>query len=167
MSDQEHHPFVAYLQSLTAAENRGALAALRRGLGRPPGTVPEMFPYVIPFLPDDPPPWQEQAYYQVASLFALHPATTAHGNMGDHLAAARSEATREALERRFTALLAAHRDDLPDYLRQVVSYLKSKEIAINWDQLLRDLQWWGHPDYGDRVRKSWATAFWRWHSGQA
>lgn len=167
MTERDLHPFVSYLISLTEGEKRGALAALRRGLGRPPGNTPEMYPYVVPFLPDEPPPWQERAYYLVASLFALHPMSTSSGNMGDHMTAARTQGGEEALERRFTALLAAHPEDLPDYLRQAITYLKSKDIAVNWDQLLKDVQAWGHPTRGDQVRKRWAMAFWRWKKPQA
>ncbi len=159
----DEHPFIAYLRSLTEGEKRGALAALRRGLGRPPGSAPEMYPYVVPFLPHDPPPWQEHAYYLIASLFALHPLNCSTGNMGDHMAAARAGDSDDALERRFTALLAAHPDDLPHYLRQAISYLRSKEIPVHWGQLLADVQGWGHPDRGDQVRKRWAAAFWAWH----
>jgi len=158
MSEKNH--FINYLQSLVEKDNRGALASLRRGLGQSPGSVPEMYRYVIPHLPENPPKWQEQSYYLVAALFASHPKSTDEGNLGAHLAKARAEGNEDALERRFTALLSAHPDDLPDYLRQTVSLLKSKEIPVNWNQLLSDLQWWSHTEYGDRVRKRWATAFW-------
>lgn len=155
------HPFISYLQSLKQPEKRGALAALRRGLGRSPGSTPEMFPYVIPFLQESPPPWKENAYYLVASLFAFHPESSSSGNMGDHMAQARREGHEEALERRFTALLSAHPEDVPNYLRQAVSFLKSKNVPIHWTQLLNDLQRWGHPEYGDQIRKRWASAFWQ------
>jgi len=162
MAESNVHPFTEYLQALAEREDRGALAALRRGLGRPPGTVPDMYPYVIPWLPDNPHPSQEVAYYLVAALFAFHPASTGLGDMGDHMAAARDGGNEDAVERRFTALLAAHPDDLPDYLRQAVSFLRSKDIPINWTRLLYDLQFWSHPDHGDRIRKRWATHFWRY-----
>ena len=77
------------------------------------------------------------------------------------MAKTRSEGGEDALERRFTALLAAHPDDLPDYLRQAVSFLKSKDVPINWNQLLWDLQDWDKredPKYS--VQKKWARAFW-------
>jgi CRISPR type I-E-associated protein CasB/Cse2 len=120
-----------------------------------------MYRYVIPWLPQNPSPRKEGAYYLVAALFAYHPKYTLHGNMGAHLAQTRGpEGGDEALERRFTALLAAHPEDLPVYLRQAVSYLKSKdEIPVNWSQLLRDLQSWAHPDRF--VQKRWAGEFWR------
>ena len=162
MSEKKEHYFITYLKSLVEKDDRGALASLRRGLGQVPGTVPEMYRYVIPLLPENPPRWQEKSFYLIASLFASHPVWTSKGNLGNHLAKARNDNNEGALERRFTALLSAHPDDLPDYLRQTISLLKSnqKEIPINWNQLLSDLQWWSHPEYGDRVRKNWATSFW-------
>jgi len=42
--NQLDEKFVAYLQGLQVCEDRAALAALRRGLGQPPGTEPHMYP---------------------------------------------------------------------------------------------------------------------------
>lgn len=157
MNRQEPHPFIRYLQKLAEGQERGALASLRRGLGQPPGTVADMYRYVEPFLGGDA-RHKETAFYLVAALFALHPKSTDLGDMGKHMAAARTEAGSDALERRFTALLAAHPDDLPEYLRQSVSFLKSKDIPLHWDELLRDLQGWGREDRF--VQKKWARSFW-------
>jgi len=154
---EKEYPFVNYLEG--RREDRGMLAALRRGLGRPPGTATEMYRYVVPWLSADAPPWQENAYYVIAALFAYHPAAGGHGNMGGHFARARQQSGDDtALERRFTALLAAHPDDLDFYLRQAISFLKSKEIPVDWNQLLRDVFQWGHPDR--YVQQQWARAFW-------
>ncbi|WKZ42605.1 MAG: type I-E CRISPR-associated protein Cse2/CasB [Anaerolineales bacterium] len=152
--------FVDRLKQLAEGDERGALASLRRGLGQPPGTVAEMYRYVEPFLGgmESGARYKESAFYLVAALFALHPKSTDEGNMGTHLAKTRTDAGADALERRFTALLAAHPDDLPEYLRQTMSFLKSKDIRVNWNQLLRDLQNWGHEDRF--VQKNWARSFW-------
>ena len=155
---REPNAFIRRLQELATNQDRGALAALRRGLGRPPGAAAEMFRYVEPWLPERRSADQEAAYYLIASLFAMHPKSVSEGNLGQHLASIRKEGADDALERRFSALLAAHPDDLPNYLRQAVSMLKSKETPINWDQLLRDVQAWDAPDR--RVQKAWARAFW-------
>ena len=160
MSENQEHTFIRYLQSLKESDQRGALADLRRGLGHAPGSAPQMYRYIIPRLPNNPPPWMEQSYYLVAALFASHPESTDKGDFGKHMAKARAEGNEVALERRFTALLSAHADDLPNYLRQAVSLLKSKDIPVNWTELLTNLNWWSHPEYGDRVRKRWATSFW-------
>ena len=154
------HPFITYLKSLAESDNRGPLAALRRGLGQPPGIVAEMYRYVVPWLPENVSDSQEAAYYLVASLFAFHPVSSSQGNMGTHMAKTRSLiGSDEAIDRRFTALLAAHPEDLPVYLRQAVSYLKSNDIPVNWNKLMSDLQRWGNPDR--IVQKSWAGEFWR------
>lgn len=160
MTNQEVHPFIGYLQSLAEGGDRGALASLRRGLGQPPGTVADMYRYVEPFLGQERSVgFKESAFYLVAALFALHPLSTGSGNMGTHMRASDPEnKSGDALERRFTALLAAHSDDLLDYLRQAVSFLKSKDVPINWNQLLWDLQKWNGEDR--RIQKDWARAFW-------
>ena len=153
----EPHPFIAYLESL--GENRAALAALRRGLGQPPGSVPDMYPYVIRFLPEGAAPWVEETCYLLASLYAIYPQSAASGNMGSHYAQARNIVGDDAaIERRFTALLSAHPDDLHFYLRQAISFLRSKEAPVNWQQLYRDLLAWDHPSR--YVQKRWADAFW-------
>ncbi len=153
----EMHPFIGYLSNLR--EDRGALAALRRGLGQPPGTVASMYPYVVRWLPKKGHAWQEAAYYMVAALFAYHPAAGGVGNMGDHFARVRDpKGDNTAVERRFTLLLAAHPDDLAFYLRQAVSFLRSREVPVNWAQLLTDILAWDHPDR--YVQQQWARSFW-------
>jgi CRISPR system Cascade subunit CasB len=149
--------FVEYLEGLR--EDRGALAALRRGLGQPPGTVADMYRYVVPWLSDETPRWREAVYYQIAALFAYHPAPGGRGNMGDHFARTRDpQGDNTAIERRFTALLAAHADDLDTYLRQAIGFVRSKEVPVDWHQLLSDLLAWGHPNR--YVQQRWARSFW-------
>lgn len=158
--EQQEHSFITYLGSLAQREDRRALAALRRGLGQRPGSTPAMFPYIVPWLREVS-RRHEAAFYTVASLFAYHPKQTNKDNMGTHLAMAKETGREEALERRFVALLSAHADDLPAILRQTISLLASKDIPVNWTRLFQDMRSWDHPDYGDEVRKRWATAFWR------
>lgn len=165
-SEQTIHPFIQYLYEIAKREDRRILAALRRGLGKAPGSAPEMFPYVVPWLPDGVSRQEEAAYYTIASLFAYHPLQIAAGNMGDHLAAAQETGKEDAIERRFVVLLTAHPDDLSNVLRQSVSFLAAKDIAINWDSLFWHIRLWGHPTRGDEVRRSWATAFWKYRKAE-
>ncbi len=158
-STEQPHPFIAHLESLQ--DDRGALAALRRGLGRPAGYAPAMFPYVVPFVPARAGEWQEEAYYLIASLFGFYPVSTRTGNMGSHFAQLRRQkGDGQAVERRFVALLAAHPDELGFHLRQAVSLLKSEEVPVNWSQLLRDTLSWNNPEWCADVRRRWAAAFW-------
>ncbi len=163
----ESHPFITYLEGLAQREDRGALAALRRGLGQPAGTVAAMYPYVVPWLPAAAPVWDEAAFYLVASLFALHPLSSQDENLGAsyrragvaETGAGGGDADRvSATERRFTALLASHPDDLPERLRYAVGFLRSKDIGVNWTQLFEDIRRWGDPSR--RVQRDWAGAYW-------
>ncbi len=154
----KQYPFITYLESLRGSKDeRAAFAALRRGLGRAPGTEPAMFPYIVQWLPTVCPQWNEEMYYLIAALFAYHPKEGGVGNLGAAFkTAAQGESDTTAIERRFTALLAADTEDLHFYLRQAVSFLKSKDVAINWQQLFADVLRW---QYG-QVQKQWAYKFW-------
>ncbi len=166
MSGQNDRDFIYYLQNLNERDRRGALAALRRGLGKLPGSEPLTYPYVVPKLPNDL-RWaeDEEPYYLVASLFALHPMSTIEGNMGSHmreLAPQRGAAELPPnVERRFVMLLSAHPNDLYKLLQPAVNLLKAGSVPIHWHQLLRDLKRWRYADARSEVRRDWATAFWK------
>lgn len=156
MSDESNqHPFIEFLER--HAEDRAMLAELRRGLGQAPGEAPGMFPFVVPFIYNA---YDEADIYLIASLFALHPVSAKTGNLGDHLRTFANEAGDDtATTRRFVQLLRQHRDALPTLLRQHISLLKSKEIAVNWNQLFKDLRTWDHS--ARYVQKRWAKAYWK------
>lgn len=149
---REMYPMIQRL--LDNAGDRAMLAALRRGLGQPPGAAPDMFPFVAPFAQRN-----ESAAYLIAALFGLHPANTNQGNLGTHFRRLVLEGSGEdAVERRFTHLLRSRREDLDDPLRQAVSLLKSKDVPVNWQQLMDDVLHWSDPNH--RVQRRWASQFW-------
>ncbi|MDX9864895.1 MAG: type I-E CRISPR-associated protein Cse2/CasB [Anaerolineaceae bacterium] len=155
----EPHPFIAYLINKAKKDDRKMLASLRRGLGLPPGTSLEMHTYIAPWLSDFVSDDRGKSYYLVASLFAYHPENAVTGNMGGHMALAfPTDDDKKSVNLRFNQLLAAHPDDLYKQLRYIISFLKTKKIPVNWDQLLKDITNWGHPD--QFVQRYWANAFW-------
>ena len=152
-------PFISYLQS--KATDRAMLAALRRGLGAEPGD-PEtagMMPYVAWWVRKEATRREESDMYTIASLFALHPASRSTENLGHHARALDPTLENDATERRFVQLLRMRRETLEPRLRQQISILKSKDIAVNWHQLFTDLRIWDHPKRF--VQRRWAGAFWR------
>jgi CRISPR system Cascade subunit CasB len=143
---------VSYL--VKRKDDRAMLAALRRGLGQPPGGAPDMFPYVVPFVRDE----YDEVSYVIASLFALHPMLVNDGNMGSHLRIHKINGNEEAVTRRFVQLLRMREEDMATPLRQHIALLKSAGIGVNWHQLEYDLRYWGHVDRF--VQKKWANAYW-------
>jgi len=159
----EPNEFIRYLEQLREREDRGALASLRRGLGQPPGAVPEASRIVQSGLTSDTAENLETACSIVAPLFALHPKEGGEGNMGKHFRALcepvqPGEALPSNVERRFMSLLSSDIEELPDALRQAVSLLKSRDIPVHWRQLLRDVLGWTH-EIG-YVQKQWGRDFW-------
>jgi len=168
------HKFITHLEKLVRNQDRGALAVLRRGLGKPPGAAREMDRYVLNSLPDDVSEKQENAYYLVGALFAYwHQGKgdivkNAPANLGESLrrlvnyesseSSSREDAEKR-VEKRLVALLNCHIDDLPNHLRHVIGLLKSKDIPVNWTQLLLDVQNWQWESRD--VQREWARKFWR------
>lgn len=157
--------FVNALVELDRRQDRAALAALRRGLGKAPGEVVEACRYVDPWLGGQVTPWRDDAYYLVAALFAWHPLEWAgdprspwRTNFGASFAALARASPSEGAERRFVALLNCDGDSLPPHLRHAVGLLRAHGVAVDWVQLLRDVQRWDRDDR--RVQRAWARAFW-------
>ncbi len=59
----QEHKFIGHLEKLVKEQDRGALAALRRGLGKPPGTTREMDRHVLPYLPPGTSEMQEEVLF--------------------------------------------------------------------------------------------------------
>jgi CRISPR system Cascade subunit CasB len=161
---EQQNPFISYLEDLVRRQDRPAMAALQRGLGKPPGQALDMCRYVVPFLAVAVSRWREEVYYLVAALFAYwHQGrdglvTSPPINLGASWAQMVTTDNEDSLDRRFAALLKSHPDDLPVHLRQAVGLLKSNDIAVNWQQLLKDLLNWDHQD--QFVQRNWARSFW-------
>lgn len=154
-------PFIEYLETLVSHENRGALAALRRGLQHQPGTCIDMYPYVIPWIHKISGKWEKDVYYLIAALFAYHPSSSHKGNMGDILRKIYDKrGMNPSIEQRFTALLKTNPEDLHFHMRQTISLAKSENIPINWNELFYDLKRWS---YGGKYPpyEKWAQSFWK------
>jgi CRISPR system Cascade subunit CasB len=171
--------FVAHLHALVEdpqRRDRGALAALRRGLGKEPGTVPEMYPHVEPYIKGAKKPGADAAYV-VASLFGVHPVpwtqpdgaprNTSFGWTLQRIRFRDDGKEDEGVGRRFVAALNCDRGALPTHLRQLLSLLHARapEALVDWERLLWDIVDWEHVDR--RVQRRWAEAFWRGSSSGA
>lgn len=147
---------------------RASLARLRRGLGKRPGEVWECLPEVLPSLRlevTDAEYYRErEVFFLVGSLFALHPEQAARAEEGSGQrrnslgATMRKVGDHESAVKRFTALLSARRELLPDLLRQAVSLAAAAEVPIDYFRLTFDLLDWEYEDH--RVQLNWARDYW-------
>lgn len=157
------HAFAEYLYSLSDRQDRGALAALRRSLQDPMGMSAAACPYVVPFLPKEPDIYRERAYFLVGALYALA-GTHANGvSVGDAFRRIQVDASTDGKDNpstraRFVALLDAHPDDAAEHLRHLASLARARDVALDWEKLLRDLLGLRHPER--RVQRAWAHDFW-------
>lgn len=155
--------FVSHLEHLAGVNpdgrvNRRALADLRRGLNEEPGTVPAMYPHVLP--------WATASYniqntcFNIAALFGSHPMSTYEGDFGTSMyeLATQRPYNAEAVERRFTTLLNSSREDMHVHLRQCIGLLRTHRLGVNWRRLLQDYMGWAHESMF--VQRRWASNFW-------
>jgi CRISPR system Cascade subunit CasB len=158
--------FVAALKQLADTDDRAALAALRRGLGRQPGEAAEPYRVLLSLMPFNAPRWQEDACLLIAGLFAWHPrpwtAPSSVGgpsNLGASLRMHADQNPGGGPERRLVAALNAESEDLPSHLRHLVGLLRASDTSVDWAQLLRDVQDWSAESR--HVQRDWARAFWQ------
>lgn len=155
---------VAHLERLVERDDRGALADLRRSLTRPAGQAVEAYPHVYPYLPNDIRPFEEDAYFEVAGLFALLQQGAAHplqfsGSFGASMHRLRAHiGNDDAVDRRFRALLDADRAAVGTHLRHATTQLRGATIGVDWTRLLGDLKNWDHP--ARFVQRRWARDYW-------
>ncbi|HAM72627.1 MAG TPA: type I-E CRISPR-associated protein Cse2/CasB [Verrucomicrobiales bacterium] len=142
-----------------ARNDRGRMAALRRGLIENPRLRLDAWP-VIAALGGDP---GNEVYVAVGALYASHPEECSAQNLGEscrRIAQEGGKDVAESFERRFRRLLAC--DGADDVVRQLRSWVRlaaSKGIGLNYQALFGDL--WNWTWYADSVRVKWARSFWR------
>ena len=162
-------PLVKKLLELKQKQDRGALAALRTGLGKPPGTAPRMFPIVAPFLHSNEGAGTEAAFL-TAALFASHPEYAEIGSLGASLWKAtkrdgnpNGRHGEAGVEARFAAALDADPEDLPRHLEGLVSLCESASVPIDWHRFYWDVRTLMDDDEDRRTktRIRWGREFWQ------
>lgn len=164
----------AHLSGSPAA--RATLAALRGAVGRPVEASPEVWSTTLAAVPTelqwdrDEPCYAERAAHAAMTLYGLHQqsmSTRAHqrgisvGDAARRLAA--SDATsRQAVERRFTAALAARSaTEITVHLQQLVTQFRSHGIGLDYAELADRLLTLLHNPSDTRVRLAWGRDFHR------
>jgi CRISPR system Cascade subunit CasB len=151
------------------------LAALRRGIGRPAGSVPQMWRYYTTLNQRGLLTAELAAEHVALTLFAVHQqsqARPAHQTgVGFGVAARALQASgkfsEEAVDRRFAA--AATATSLPEvaaHLRGLVTQLRGVH-SLDYTGLFHDLRGWQTPESRGRIRRRWGSQYFAASSAQS
>lgn len=143
-----------FLQNLSAL-NAGGKAKLKRDAGKSIAEAQSLGLFYR-LLPHGVSEAQEEIYFLLATLYPMAE-SGGSGNFGSSLRCARNRDPKnhKGLDRRVEILLDSDTTQLPFRLRQAVRFLKSNDVPVNWQKLLRDLtRWRWH-----YTQKEWARAY--------
>lgn len=182
---RDHHALAARFVSqrihrLTNAGNESAtkasLAKLRRGAGKEPGSLPELFSETLFGMPEalagtGPEPSRgEWAIHIALTLFALHQQgkdikTKPMHQTGQRLGSAmrilaRKPEDESRVKRRFDQVLTADSpEELAHHLRGLVQLLKAADIPLDYASLATDLYFMQVQTARDGVRLRWGRDY--------
>jgi CRISPR system Cascade subunit CasB len=139
--------------------DNGAKAALKRALSDDDRHIRNTYSIVLPHIPDI--EYQQKIWIFVACLSVYYPQVLDRENPKNfgYSCHGLANATKSAgADRRFRALLDTAAEDLQSPITSLIRQIKSKEIRLDYPQLLFDLCRWDHPD--QYVQDRWARTFW-------
>ena len=153
------------------ARARGELAALRKGVSRSPGELPEIWELTRVEVPDgagDAPTWEEIAVHTAMTLYAVHQQSRTEpmfspgvglGSAARRLIGPPDEENPSA-RARFNALVTSTTvAELRHHLRSFVSLLRARGIALDHAMLADDVLRFQQPGGAKQVRLTWARQY--------
>lgn len=170
------------LHGLVASKNesavRATLARLRRGVGKEPGAMPELWEVLFAAAPErlsgneGYPSRGEWAVYTALTLYGLHQQgkDIKQKNMhrtGEGLGIAvrklvKNEDEESRVKRRFDiAATSDTPEEFAHHVRGLIQLLKAADIPLDYAKLAQDLYQFQFVDSRDRVRLSWGRDFYR------
>lgn len=146
---------VAQLVRWAEAQDRGALANLRKGLSET--TRQYAWPVFAQFGPSA---IANPVYETVAGCFAVHPKhADKAGNFGRTVRGIQRNspgAGDDSMDSRFRRLLTCGAsEEICQHIRSCVKLARSKDVAIDYRRLFLDLTFWS-----DDVKARWAKSYW-------
>lgn len=155
---------------------RADLANLRRGIGKKPGDMPELWGLLFRNLPEElmsktgEPTWAEWAVSGALTCYALHQQGASRNayvegrrlGLAIRKLAGNDEEGIKAVQRRFNAFATArYMPECMHHLRGLVQLLRSKDIPLDYVDLAGDLYEFQTPNGAAQVRLRWGQDFYR------
>jgi CRISPR system Cascade subunit CasB len=164
-------------------ENVKALAELRRGIGKIPGEMPQLWGYFLESMPEEfygnrEPSRAEWAVYTAITLFALHqqgkdsesnPMQQDGLSFGTALSRlVHNLEDRERIAKRFNTIATANSmEELSHYMRGAVQLLGREDIGLDYAKLSGDIYCFQFPELVSGVRLRWGQDFYRNYDNQS
>ena len=163
--------------TLDLGSSKAQWAQLRRGVGKRPGELPELWGIFLRNMPEElmgkegRPSYAEWAIYTALTLFALHQqghsepmhAEGEENRLGRAVKKlAHGEEEEENVRRKFS--IAARSDDMEElsyHLKTLVRMLGSNDIKLDYEDLAKDLYRFQFENDTDQVRLKWGQDFYR------
>ncbi len=161
------------------SEARAALANLRRGVGRRPGELPQLYGELLQDMPQEmyssgsKPSYAEWAVYMALTLYAMHQQgkdvkTDNMNRENVSLGNAASELVTDIddTERIWKRLyVVASSDDMQEmsyHIRSLIKLLRDKDIPLDYPQLAKDLYLYQLSDESaEQIRLKWGQDFYK------
>ena len=170
---------IRQINSLTSAKDtsggRARLAELRRGAGKAPGELPELWGAFLNGMPEEllsrngEPSRSEWAVYLALTMYALHQqgnSTVMHkadvslGAAAEKLMSEPTDDERQRVLRRFGPVVTAKTmPELAHHLRSIVQLLSSKGIGQDYVRLAVDIYDFQSDECRKRVQLRWGQDF--------
>jgi CRISPR system Cascade subunit CasB len=150
-----------FLESLhrRIKDDNGAKALFKRALSGEERHIRNTYSMVLPYL-EGIHERQQEIWIFVASLSVYYPQKNREKqqNFGSSCLGLANATNSEGADRRFRTLLDTSLEDIQSPLTALVRQIKTKEVRIDYPQLLAELCQWDHPD--QYIQDRWARTFW-------
>lgn len=174
------HDKIYKIAKMNEHSQKAVLANLRRGIGKKPGELPELWGSFLEDIPGDlmsqsgEPSKGEWAMYISITMFALHQQgkSLSSNNMncsGISIGAAvrkliplGEEPQNSSVMKRFNQLItSSSMSEIAYYLRNIVQLLRASDIPLDYETLAEDLYEMQFPESSARVKLRWGQDFYR------
>ena len=165
------------VQQRETSGGRAMLAKLRRGIGRTPGEIPELWGAFLSGLDESlygqngNPSRAEWAIYLSLTMFALHQQGSAESVQQENVSLGKAAAglidrskdedeERKRIMQRFGSVItASDMSELSHHLRGMIQILKANNVHLDYVRLAGDLLDFQHQDSRRKVQLRWGEDF--------
>lgn len=150
------------------------LANMRRGVGKTPGELPELWGLIFDRMPDELLGNQrhsdaEWAVYSALTLYALHQQGSEESVQAADISVGTAAAclvkseddTDRILKRLNLVATAVSQNDLAYHLRGLIQLLKGESAKLDYARLAKELYLFRYPESANEIKLSWGRDFYR------